>query len=106
MDMMTPERRLHPLVAKTAAALRKAKPDDNELLRCTGFYVRVAPESVDRAIEVLASVVDAMIASGLSFKLGEDKRPIFLFEGEQLCIEIREDRTRRDYTPTKQEQIG
>jgi hypothetical protein len=53
----------HELVALSAAALRKTKVDDDGIARCRGrrcLAIEVAPESLDRALRIMDSLLRAL----------------------------------------------
>lgn len=67
--------RLHPLVAKTLAAARKAEPDRNGAITGLGgevFRIRAHPDTLDRASAFLNALVYNALARGHRFEAGRE----------------------------------
>ena len=70
-----PKKKLHPLVAKTLAAARKAEPDRNGAITGLGgevFRIRAHPDTLDRVGAFLNALVYNALARGHRFEAGRE----------------------------------
>lgn len=67
--VVSPEHMNHPLILRTVESLRKAKPNSSGLIqpkRSGCLNINVSPESLERSISIMAMVVNALEARGLT----------------------------------------
>jgi hypothetical protein len=97
----------HPLIRKSEQSLRKAKPDDDGRLSAQyrdGLHITVYPESVDRALLVMDTIIKAIINRGFAIAIDPGNRATImtiLDEVIEVCLEERGQRI--DYEPTPKE---
>lgn len=96
----------NPIVDRTIAQLRKAKPSSiNGLVTVEGLNVikaSVAPASIDRLELALGRIVAAAEALGIKLVRGE-KTAAFTFDGEVICFSISEGVRREKHVLTEKE---
>lgn len=96
-----------PLTKKTAQVFSKAKPDDDGRLRGQhrdGMHITVYPESVDRALLIMDTLVKAMTNRGFVIAIDSGNKATtvtVLDEVIEMCLEERGQRV--DYEPTPKE---
>ncbi len=93
----------HPLVALTARSLRKAKPDDQGLIRswAPALPIAVSRETVDRALRTLDALVKALEARGRLVGIEEQDRAWCMtatVEGEPVAFAL-DEQVRREARP-------
>ncbi|MFD2577934.1 hypothetical protein ACFSTD_03440 [Novosphingobium colocasiae] len=97
---------VNPIVDRTIAQLRKAKPSSiNGLVTVEGLNVikvSVAPASIDRLELALGRIVAAAEALGIKLARGE-KSASFQCEGETIAFSISEGVRREKHVPTEKE---
>lgn len=96
----------HPIVDRTIAALRKAKPGPNELVAVNGtrtIKCTVGPDSIDRLAEFLPRLVQAAATQGFALKAGEEHAH-FARESEAIGFSITEQVQREKHQLTDTEQ--
>jgi hypothetical protein len=95
------------LTKKTAQVLVKAKPDDDGRLsgqRRDGMHITVYPESVDRALLIMDTLIKAMTNRGFVIAIDSGNKATtvtILDEVIEICLEERGQRV--DYEPTPKE---
>lgn len=96
----------NPIVDRTIAQLRKAKPSSiNGLVAVEGLSVikvSVAPASIDRLELALSRIAAAAEALGIKLVLGE-KSANFQYDGETIGLSISESVRREKHVPTEKE---
>lgn len=95
----------HPLVARTAERLRKAKPSDRRLVGVEGaglIKAAVAPASIDRFELALNRIATAAATIGITLVKGE-KAAVFLCEGETVGFAVNEGLKREKHVLTDKE---
>ena len=94
----------HPLIMKTAKALRKTKPDDDGRLSARnrdGLHITVYPESIDRALRIMDTIIKAMNSRDFTIAIDSGSRATIitiLDEAIEVCMEERGQRI--VYEPT------
>jgi len=96
----------HPIVERTIAQLRKAKPSSiNGLVTVEALdviKVSVAPASIDRLETALSRITTAAEALGIKLVRGE-KSAAFQYDGETIAFSISETVRREKHVPTEKE---
>lgn len=97
----------HPLTKLTSKALAKAKPDQAgrvSAIHKGGINISVYPESVDRALLLMDTLIKAIYARGYSIAIDENSHSTLLTVQEEAFEICLEERCRRiDYQPTEKE---
>lgn len=100
--------RLHPLLAKTRAGFKKARPDMwgrlvPEGLEC--LDIRVGTSNVGRALAIMDTFVIACQRAGYKLKLVSKfpRRTLVIVKGEELRIRLAEATLRAPHRPTLEE---
>lgn len=95
----------HPLVVRSMAKLRKAKPDANGLVRLSEaglIDIEIAPESIDRIELALNRIVGAAQAQG--FELSKETERASFSDGETVVpFRLKETSRRTKHAPTPEE---
>jgi hypothetical protein len=93
---------LHPTVAATEKAFRKARPDQEGFSQVSNagcFNMSIAPASCERALLILDTLAKALEARGHTLRA--DSRCVHVIvEGEPLVPKIYETKSKRAYEPT------
>lgn len=94
--------KLHPIVAATEKALRKAKTDDEGFLHCGGpdcFNLAIGPSSIERAVLILETLAMSLPTRG--YAVSADKECVhILADSEPFRIRIYETKSKSTYQPT------
>lgn len=97
----------HPIIERTSAKLRKAKPAAGSILVSVegAGVVRalIGSESVDRFEQVLNRIVAAAATLGIKFERGE-KGAVFICDGEVIGFSVSEFTRREKHVLTEKEQ--
>lgn len=97
----------HPLIKKSAQAFKKLKPDDKGRLNSfqrDGLNISVYPESVDRSLLIMDTLIKAITSRGFKIDVDSEKKStnmIIIDESIEICMEEKSQRV--DYEPTPQE---
>jgi len=97
----------HTLTKKTVQVLRKTKPEDDGRLSARyrdGLHIIVYPESVDRALLIMDTIIKAMDSRGFTTAVDPENKTTtmtILDEVIEVCLEERGQRI--DYEPTPKE---
>lgn len=87
----------HPLVEAAAKTLRASRVDENGLLRARSpgrLAIRVTPQTLDRALRIMDSLIKALVAQGLTVGAGTDEEKPTAFvivDEEQVEFEMTEE---------------
>jgi len=100
--------RPHPITAATRKALQAAKPDDYGMLKCAApelFYLRLGPNSVNRALRILDALLKAFDARSFKVVCGvhERERTRVVVNGEDITFSIEETAQRQAHRLTEEE---
>jgi len=102
---VAPVEDIHPSVAATARALRKANPDKDDVVRATGqghCGIEVGASSVERAIALLDGIARALEARSLSMApTGRSMR--VSVPPDAVTFSLTEQVEKRNHTPTMEE---
>jgi len=112
----------HPLVAKTEKSLRTAKPDERSILRASApgtLSVVVGPDSIDRAMRILDTLIKALEKRGTKVKVEDTEiqgsqyysygrsfaqgKTLFFVLGEWVEIGLEEHANRKSHELTQKE---
>lgn len=89
-----PTARPHPLIRGTASRLRShSRKDENGILlprELGGLDVKVSEGMLDRALQVMSTVVSVLERQGFSVEVSEQGRTLALINGEHLSFGIEE----------------
>jgi len=99
----------HPLVARTARALDRARPDYNGIVSPVGdrvLAIDVSGEQRRRALHLLDSLIKAMEKRGHSVRAGPDAKPQTVFEigGQEISLSLKQRLDRSEHQLTKEEE--
>jgi hypothetical protein len=103
--LMSPLEDVHPAIAATAKALRKAKPDADEVARANGnghCGIEVGASSAERAIAILDALARALDACELKVEPLGNRMQVTL-SPDSLTLSLVERIERRNYVPTIEE---
>ena len=104
-DRQPPLQDVHPAIAATARALRKARPDVDEVVRADGqghCGIEVGAGSVERTITILDAIAHALDARGLKVEpLGNCMR--VALPPDSLTFSLVERIEKRNHVPTMEE---
>lgn len=96
---------VHPSVAVTARALRKAKPDKDDVVRATGqghCGIELGASSVERAIALLDAIARALEARGLSMAPAGSAMRLSV-PPDTVTFSLTEQIEKRNHVPTMEE---
>ena len=99
----------HRLVRATRAALRRARPDNHDLVTTSGggtLRVAIAPGAVPRALLLLDALIKAFEARGLTVTAPKGFRSqcSVAVGDQQIAFSLKEALLQSDYEPTEEEQ--
>jgi len=101
----SPVENVHPSIAATAKALRKAKPYRDDVVRASGpgcCGIEVGVTSVERVITILDALARALEARGLSIELPGSYMRVAM-EPDELTFSLVERIEKRPHIPTMEE---
>jgi len=87
----------HPLIEAAAKTLRASGVDDSGLLRARSpgrLAIRVTPQTLDRALRIMDSIIKALVAQGLTVGVAGDEKQSATYvevEEERVEFEMKED---------------
>jgi hypothetical protein len=102
----------HSITAATRRALNVAKEDDYGAIKCTveeAFYVRIAPDSIDRTLRIIDALISACAERRISTRDGQKRDGNYreyaklVVNSESLGISIDERIQRRPHKLTEKE---
>ncbi|RLB65779.1 MAG: hypothetical protein DRI90_01115 [Deltaproteobacteria bacterium] len=105
--MSTDAPRRHALLEITAKSLRAARPDDRGFVRpkaLGSFDVVVGPASVERALAILAQLLEAASQQGIRFRADRESwNSVAQLAGETISLRLIEDKARSKHKLTTDE---